>query len=55
MNKKKTKTEEANIKLNNTFYGEEENTQDLDRLVNNNNISLVLQNSKYDDKDNEDM
>ena len=55
MKKKPTKTEEANIELNKAFYGEEQKEPDLDPLINNNNIALVLNDSKNNDKDNEDM
>ncbi|WP_156289481.1 hypothetical protein [Oceanobacillus salinisoli] len=58
MKKKPTETEQANIKLNKAFYGEnhdDETDLDLDPLINNNNIALVLNNSKKNDKDNEDM
>ncbi|MBP2075804.1 hypothetical protein [Oceanobacillus polygoni] len=55
MKKKPTKTEEANIKLNKAFYGEEQKEQNFDTLINNNNIALVLNDSTNDDKDNEDM
>jgi hypothetical protein len=54
MKKKLTDTEKANIELDNIFYGEGEEP-DVDKLINNNNISLVLNNSKDNDKDNEDM
>lgn len=51
-----TDTEKANIKLNNAFYDDREDDKpDVDRLVNNNNTSLVLNSNKYNDKDNEDM
>lgn len=55
MKKKPTETEEANIKLNKEFYGENHEEQDLDPMINNNNIALVLNSSKNNDKENEDM
>jgi len=55
MKNKLTDTEIANLKLNNAFYEEKNDKPDLDRFVNNNNTSLVLNSSKYNDKDNEDM
>lgn len=54
MKKKLTDTEKANIELDNIFYGEGEE-QNMDKLINNNNISLVLNNNEENDKDNEDM
>jgi hypothetical protein len=55
MKKKLTETEKANIELNNYFHKDKNDGQDIDQLVNNNNISLVLNSSKENDKDNEDM
>ncbi|WP_155982658.1 hypothetical protein [Paucisalibacillus sp. EB02] len=55
MKKKLTETEKANIELNNYFNDDKKDGQDIDQLVNNNNISLVLNSSKDNDKDNEDM
>ncbi|WP_019152467.1 hypothetical protein [Robertmurraya massiliosenegalensis] len=49
MEDKRTETEKANIKINQILNGEkEENSFDVDPLINNNNIALVL--NEQDDK-----
>ena len=48
-NNRHTETEEANIELNKALNGENEDQPDVFRLVNNNHISLVLNNNKEDD------
>ena len=49
MKRKPTKTEEANIKLNKAFYGEnQDEVPDVAPLINNNNIALVLSDNNND-------
>ena len=48
-----TKTEQANIALNEAFYREKNHEQDIAPLVNNNNTALVLGDIK-NDKENEE-
>jgi hypothetical protein len=51
MTRKLTKTEEANIKLNKVFNGENQDEPELEPLINNNNYALVLKNNENDDED----
>ncbi|WP_176330402.1 hypothetical protein [Oceanobacillus rekensis] len=53
MTRKPTKTEEANIKLNRAFYGENQDEPDLAPLINNNNYALVLKNNENNEQENE--
>lgn len=54
--KKKMNTEQANKKLNATFYGEEiAEYDDVEQLLNYHQSEDVVTNSKENDKDNEDM
>jgi hypothetical protein len=47
MKDKQSKTEAANIKINQLLDGDnEQDTIDVDPLINNNNISLVLEQDK---------
>ncbi|MGJ9459956.1 hypothetical protein [Oceanobacillus sp. CF4.6] len=55
MKRKLSKTEEANIKLDKAFYGENHDEPELAPFVNNNNIALVLKSNKNNDKANEDI
>jgi hypothetical protein len=54
MKHKESEAEYANKKINQFFYGENDNdntTIDMDPLINNNNISLVVSSpNKQDDK-----
>jgi hypothetical protein len=54
MTRKPTKTEEANIKLNKAFYGENQDEPELAPLINNNNYALVLKNNENNDEGKED-
>lgn len=52
-NQERTKTEEANIALNNKFNQENKHEQDTALLINNNHTALVISDIK-DEKDKEE-